>query len=469
MHLHAGAKFCHQCGADNSRKRSLKEEPVQAKRAPQQLPGLSFEAFREAKGKERASGFKPKKTKLGKSQLQAEVNVQVGVMQLKDGFLRIVRGSCLPLKLLNSPFDVIVENTPPKPSSSNLEPTASTPGCSNDEIQDGPGALETTLLHAAQIEDAPQAITIQNFDEGAAILDVHSISLDTSEFDIKAVKIHQSTLRQDMLELFSNDDVLKCNLDVAFIGHNGQEEIGRGQGVLREALTSFWKGFCNALSVGTQSKVPAIRHDYQRKEWEAVARILIFGYMKEQYFPLLLSPAIIAACLFGEEHVSDDYLLRSFNSYVAEEERDALKKCISDDFESADEDVLDFLSSYKCYKHVTKQNITEVVHQLAHQELIQRPKYITNCWCPYLKILLQYGDFKSVESLEKLYVQRKPTSKNITVSFIDLQSDPVQSGKGRRPIVRRCGPVLELPSTYLSYNKLSEEFTELLNNKDSWE
>lgn len=322
-----------------------------------------------------------------------------------------------------------------------------------------------------------------------------------------------------MLELFSNDDILKCNLDVAFIGHNGQEEIGRGQGVLRDALTSFWKGFSNALSVGAESKVPAIRHDYQRKEWEAVARILVFGYMKEQYFPLLLSPAFIAACVFGEEHVSDDYLLRSFNSYLAEEERDALKKCISDDFESADEDVLDFLSSYKCYKLVTKQNIAEIVNQLAHQELIQRPKYIMHCWCPYLKILLQYEDFKSVETLEKLYVQRKPTSKkvikllqsdpsndaerssldhlkryikslqsnlletflqfvtgsdvllcnNITVTFSNLLNDPVQSGKGRRPIVRTCGPVLELPSTYQSYNELSEEFTELLNHKDAWE
>ena len=142
-----------------------------------------------------------------------------------------------------------------------------------------------------------------------------------------------------------------------------------------------------------------------------------------------------------------------------------------------------------------------------------------NCWCPYLKILLQYKDFKSVETLEKLYVQRKPASKkvikllqsdpsndaerncldhlkryikslqstffetflqfvtgsdvllcdSVTVSYSNLESDPVQSGKGRRPIVRTCGPVLELPSTYQSYNELSEEFTELLNNKDSWE
>ncbi len=58
---------------------------------------------------------------------------------------------------------------------------------------------------------------------------------------------------------------------------------------------------------------------------------------------------------------------------------------------------------------------------------------------------------------------------SIIVSFSNLLSDPVQSGKGRRPIVRTCGPVLELLSTYQSYNELSEEFTELLNNKDASE
>ena len=355
---------------------------------------------------------------------------------------------------------------------------------------------------------------------GPAILDVVEISNNAaSENNIRLVKIHRSKLRQDMLELFNHDDILQCNVDVTYIGYNGQEEIGRGAGVLRDALTSFWKGFCNALSVGAQSKVPAIRHDYQKKEWAAVARILLFGFMKEHYFPLVLSPAFIAACLFGEDGVSDDYLLKSFYKYIGEEEREALKKCMSDDFDSTDEDVLDFLSSYKCYKHVTKENINEIIHQLAHQELIQRPKYIMHCWSPYLKILLQFDDFKSVEALENFYNQKKPTPKkliklidanpsndaerscldhlkryikslqctlletflqfitgsdillcdSITVSFSDLLSDPVQSGKGRRPIAHTCGPVLELPSTYQSYNELSEEFTELLNNKDSWE
>ena len=52
--------------------------------------------------------------------------------------------------------------------------------------------------------------------------------------------------------------------------------------------------------------------------------------------------------------------------------------------------------------------------------------------------------------------------KIITVTFTTVE------GKSRRPIVHTCGPSLELPSTYQYYNELAEEFTALLNAKDSW-
>ena len=52
--------------------------------------------------------------------------------------------------------------------------------------------------------------------------------------------------------------------------------------------------------------------------------------------------------------------------------------------------------------------------------------------------------------------------KTITVTFTTLE------GKSCRPIVHTCGPSLVLPSFYQCYNKLAEEFTALLNAKDSW-
>ena len=50
----------------------------------------------------------------------------------------------------------------------------------------------------------------------------------------------------------------------------------------------------------------------------------------------------------------------------------------------------------------------------------------------------------------------------ITVSFNSLD------GAHRSPIAHTCGPVLEVPTTYQSYNELAEEFAHLISNKEAW-
>ena len=54
------------------------------------------------------------------------------------------------------------------------------------------------------------------------------------------------------------------------------------------------------------------------------------------------------------------------------------------------------------------------------------------------------------------------TCESILVTFSMLQ------GAGRRPIIRTCGPIIELPSTYQSYSELAEEFSFLVNEKGAW-
>jgi len=39
---------------------------------------------------------------------------------------------------------------------------------------------------------------------------------------------------------------------------------------------------------------------------------------------------------------------------------------------------------------------------------------------------------------------------------------------GRRPIIRTCGPILELPSAYQWYSELAEEFSSIINEKRTW-
>ena len=39
-----------------------------------------------------------------------------------------------------------------------------------------------------------------------------------------------------------------------------------------------------------------------------------------------------------------------------------------------DEDFLDFLSAFDCKKAVNEENISDVLVELAHEELVQKPK-----------------------------------------------------------------------------------------------
>ena len=61
---------------------------------------LSFDAFRERKEKERSSQFTKKpKCLSSKKEQNLEVTIQIGLMKFRDGELKSVRGSNLPLKV----------------------------------------------------------------------------------------------------------------------------------------------------------------------------------------------------------------------------------------------------------------------------------------------------------------------------------------------------------------------------------
>ena len=238
----------------------------------------------------------------------------------------------------------------------------------------------------------------------------------------------------------------------------------------------------------------------------------MYGYSFAKYFPIALSPAFVASVFFGEESLTPEFLIESFKSYVSQDESKVLEKALGNDFDPKDEDLLDLLSNFNCYKSPAKTNIFNIVHELAHQELVQKPRYIVDCLAPIINRMRVYTPFQTMEDLQKLYNEKKPTAKRVinllsanptpgaeqnslehfkrfvkslngndlggllqfltgsniilcetvTVTFTTLE------GKSRRPIVHTCGPSLELPSTYQCYNELAEEFTAILNAKDSW-
>ena len=94
---------------------------------------------------------------------------------------------------------------------------------------------------------------------------------------------------KEMIHEFLDPNILKCHIMFALVDDHGNTENGRGKGVKREFLSLFWKEFAVALTIGATEKAPSIRHDYQRAQWQSVARIICFGFAEESYFPLFLS------------------------------------------------------------------------------------------------------------------------------------------------------------------------------------
>jgi len=195
---------------------------------------------------------------------------------------------------------------------------------------------------------------------------------------------------------------------------------------------------------------------------------------------------------------------------VSEDERKVIEKCSTGELDADDKNLIELLSTFDCKRIVTESTVLKTMTELAHQEIIQRPQYVTECWRPILAALTE--SFPTVESLICFFSQLTPTTSKV-VSTIDCQptNDRERHApkflkrfiKGldsrmlatflrfvtgsdlmlfhsweinftqldrcaRRPIAHTCTNTLELPSTYQSFRELREEFNQILK-AENWE
>lgn len=241
-----------------------------------------------------------------------------------------------------------------------------------------------------------------------------------------------------------------------------------------------------------------------------MGRILVKGYTESQYFPHKISKAFLAGCLFGERSITCEMLQDSFKRYVSPSETSLIEGCLDNSIACDSDEVLEFLSAFDCKRNVTHSNLVEVMREVAHKEIVQKPQYVSDCWQPILAHLKIY--FPDVISLHQLYSSIIPSNVKVvallkaspataaetetlahlkrfirgldkaklttflrfttasdvlvtdrlTISFTNSE------GLQRRPIAHTCSYTLEVPSTYASFCELREEFMAILNS-DSWE
>lgn len=137
------------------------------------------------------------------------------------------------------------------------------------------------------------------------------------------------------------------------------------------------------------------------------------GYFVAKYFPSTLCRAFVSSMLFGEENLTPEFLIEFFILYLSVEDQKVVDKLLGVDFEPTDEDLLDFLSCFKCYKSPTEKNIKSIMYELAHQEIVQKPRCIIDCLVPIVSTLRLFPCFQTLKDLDPLYATKKPSAKKV--------------------------------------------------------
>ena len=83
------------------------------------------------------------------------------------------------------------------------------------------------------------------------------------------VRVHRTHLRDELTELFSDPEILQETIE------------------WRHIFSTFWQTVFCSYTLGDVEKVPYIRHDLQKSQWEAIGRVLTYGF---KYCSYILFP-----------------------------------------------------------------------------------------------------------------------------------------------------------------------------------
>ena len=321
----------------------------------------------------------------------------------------------------------------------------------------------------------------------------------------KVIRLHRLNIKNELIEVLKDSNILSCELKIKIIDVRGKVEEGSGVGVIRDAFCIFFNDFNFSNTFGREEKVPSLRHDMGKMEWQSVARILVYLLKREiGYFPLVLSPSFMISAIFGDNAINNDILIESFKNYVSLEEKDLIS---NGNFE--DEDVIQMFSDYNCKRiPKSKQEFIDLILEVAHMELLQKPRYVSNCFSEIFRKYKLYP-FDSAANLVEFYEKKKPSVRKVikclnaisskkheiqTMDFLikylksmdkntlcmflrfvtggDLLPPKINvefvDQEPRMPRARTCGCLLMISSSYECVNELSKEFSHIFKSPEAF-
>lgn len=349
-----------------------------------------------------------------------------------------------------------------------------------------------------------QYIAFNYFDEGNRN---NSYILDDSFLNVETMKLslHRGYIYKEMLDAFVNmpDTSNIITLEVQILLPNGEEEAAfDAGGVLKDSLTEFWETFYESRCIGSSTKVPCTRHDYNDLRWKAVAKILYQGFSQANFFPSKLARPFIEFAIFGTIKTE---ILDSFLNFVGPSDALTIKRA-SKDFDSVSiEEIMDIMQNLDCKLIVNKENFDAIVLDIAHKEIIQKPKFIIDTFGTVLKNKISFA------AIEEIYNHKKVTNNNVlkllkttdggalpsqqenVMNFLKrfireaelptlenflryctganiITTDKITvifnstTGIQRAPVAHTCTNTIELPTSYDEYLDFKSEFKNILSS-----
>jgi len=222
--------------------------------------------------------------------------------------------------------------------------------------------------------------------------------------------LHRGRIFNELIEAFKHIKMYP-QFQFELILPNGSIEnaIDVG-GVFKDVLAEFWSSFYELATTGCNWKIPIIRHDFQDEQWRAIGKIIFTGWRDIQYLPLSLALPFMEYVICGTV-VNNQDLVDGFLNTLPFKSKDVLQNALKD-FKQIDEDeLLDMLQEFDCRLIVNEKNIKDVISEIAHKEIIQRPKYIIDIWSEELRN--KVIPIISKISLQEMYINKIPTPTNL--------------------------------------------------------
>lgn len=249
------------------------------------------------------------------------------------------------------------------------------------------------------------------------IIDVSDDSDDFFDNAENIVERHIIIVRKthiipDMIAAFSQENILEASLGFRRVLETGFFEKGVGSGIAMDCVTDFWSNFYDTKTSGTTYKIPDLHHTMQEHEWKAVARIVAYGWQRFKYLPVQLAPPFLKeAFSLTTENCT---LMEAFFHYIGPTEKDVLTEALNNYEEADTDELLSILSSHNCSVMPNKLNLSRVLEEIAHKEMVQQPSFIIKCWKPILKTV---GESLSNGGLDKILSDLQPKARNVIKSI----------------------------------------------------